>query len=367
MVTKITCHFAPALIGHIENVYKKDKRLSWWNSKESYFTHPYLLKSAFYGLNFPNYRQDIDFEGTMIADSGGYEILSHSSKGKVINISPIEICNWQNNNADAGIILDTPPVNLTSRGGSVKGVDEQKFFECLSSTFENAEIWESNSTINVYNVLHGGTSEYNYNTNIYNRLNTWYNALSQYKFYGWAVAPKQTGNPIEIATYLLFLLEKGITKNVHILGISGWNIIPIIAYMSKYIDNITFDSITYGKGAIYKDYIIPLNVKQSLSFGNRNRTPIQHLPCTCPVCKMHNVDNYFEEGSISGALISLHNLYQMNKFTQFCFALKDDKEQFLKFIQKQCSNNTIKGIEFIDKCIKQNLKQNLNLSIQQTL
>ena len=74
---------------------------------------------------------------------------------------------------------------------------------------------------------------------------------------GIAIAPKPPSNYFECAKMLLYLIEKGITKNVHILGVSGGTVTPVITYLSKYIKKLTYDSASYAQGRINSNFIVP--------------------------------------------------------------------------------------------------------------
>lgn len=160
-----------------------------------------------------------------------------------------------------------------------------------------------------------------------------------------------------LTNILLTFVEnmKKYNKPLHFFGLSGNNIIPVILYIrKKYNIPITFDSSSYGAGAIRKEYWID-NGAVDMSFGNGDTTTVKNLPCSCPICNKCNVDDFKASGSISGGLIALHNLFKTIEYVNELDCLLEDEKVYMKYIKRYCKEEVIGQIEKVDYVLKEGI------------
>jgi len=400
------CSFIPAAIPGGSNVIPKDKRLAvsyvpaaspeafhpnrsyrrkgyhfggkrfeftWWN-KNSFYTYPALLVSAYYGIKYPNFRQEFELppELLFMGDSGGFQLVSlvkkfkrlaHEAETKVERdrywrearrvkeaLQPIKVLRWQERNCQVGFVLDVPLV------GKQGGHSRKRFEAALAKSVENYDIAVSNRKkmpedgFLLYNVLHGMSIT---------QLEEWYDAVKDFPLDGYSLPLKPPNDPLQQAFGLTFAMAHGFMRNIHVLGVSGFEVVPTIVYASKFIDNLTYDSATpTGNGAKFRGYHTPMSPgvimgnpsKWRIFFGEKSSGLLNKLPCDCPVCEQIPHPSVFDEpGTAAGSLIALHNLYVFLRYSMILEALLDDKELFIHFIRSHCSSRTLKSIEIIDK------------------
>ncbi|GAH52550.1 unnamed protein product, partial [marine sediment metagenome] len=219
--------WVPAMILHFQGMWNRNIReveehsIAWWE-KECFFYYPYLLVSAFYGMSVPNFREKyhVSDEVTLIADSGGYQIghsveqnrLYSESNGKigkrtqVPEINPLKVLRWQEENADIALTLDVPSTRIK---------DDNAFIEFAKETKGYTKIYfdkRENYKMKIYKIIHGENDR---------RREIWWNELKEYEFEGYATGVKPASDPLAQAKAIMFLYNKGIKENLHILGVSG--------------------------------------------------------------------------------------------------------------------------------------------------
>jgi len=323
----------------------EDIKLDWWSGEKSFFHYPKLLVSAFYGLEEPDFRKKIGFpdDGILIGDSGGYQLFSfkiNQNKDLSNVINPESVLKWQEKNCDIGIILDFP----------IFKADKETFQMCLNVTSKNAKIAIEKRTrkdMLLYNVFQ------TYDLNKY-YMDLWFNEMKQHDLDGWCISCKPAARPMFIALNAMYLLDKGYTKNFHILGASGSRTIPIMAWLSRYIENVTFDSSSYAEGGKRRTYFNPaMPLKKSIRFGRVSENTFERLPCLCPVCKTFKTVHMFKkEGMVPGTLISFHNLNMLIHHTQLLDRLKEDRETFKSYIKANFDREVMDAFEFIEYSIE---------------
>ena len=82
------------------------RQFNWWK-EQGMLWYPGMLTSAYYGMDYPDYRKEIDLPSKddylLIGDSGGFQEM----KGKP-NKGIHEILRWQEDNCNIGITKDFP-------------------------------------------------------------------------------------------------------------------------------------------------------------------------------------------------------------------------------------------------------------------
>jgi hypothetical protein len=203
----------------------------------------------------------------------------------------------------------------------------------------------------IYNVLHG---------DILDKLEYWYNIVKGFEFDGWSYSVNPKNSPLMNITSLMFLYSKGHRKNLHSLGVASTRTIPALAYASKYIDNLTYDSSTFVMGSRFRAYYLPYLLDRNLSarFGKIYNGKMKELPCDCPVCKLCSIEDM--NSQYGGSMITAHNLYMSIKFNNFIDAIKNDDEIFKGFIDRYSDEETKYAIDFINTTINEGFNKAYN-------
>jgi len=373
--------FCPALLTGIENVAKRcllpgnkfglyKGHDPVWFTDLSMFIHPHLLVSFYYSSKIPNYRQRLRIKDdiTLWADSGGYSIRTQGG-----TLTPIDVLKWQEANSNIAFSLDIPPASAENVGrvfpGKVQYHLLDQFEKNAKITRENNLIFQNNRTndkLKIYNVLHG----YNKKT-----LNLWYDYVTDgIKFEGYATGAKPQSNTLLQAMCAMFLWDKGARERVHILGVSGITVIPVLVWISQYIDKISFDSSSYGYGARTRAYMYPDKIRDYTHFGKKFKTkikPLTKLDCPCPICSDIKTVDYFLENDVTwpGCLLSLHNLWVTKKYVEDLEnALYRDKEEFFTLMKQHVGNHydeIMYSIRFVEEVIKNGFDKAYDLYCKQ--
>lgn len=337
--------FTPAL-SVIEGKRAKEKfkefNLTWWEPN-SFFKYNAMLCSAFYGMKDKwNYREDygIPKDFLLIGDSGGFEQATQKTiTGKPIRIEALEVINWQKNNVDIGFTLDIPPVNPENLHFEMDNV--KLFRKCAEQSKRNAEIAHrnlGNSNMKLYSVLQGHIKE---------QLDTWSKGkLDLTDFDGTALSHKSS-HLIWLSVQAMYVKEHEV-KNIHVLTGTGYNSVPLIVYLRKHFKQVTFDSSSYGMGARNMAYNLPYRYK--IFFGRSYNGKVKRLLCDCPICKNISIEDLQTGTSISGALLSLHNLYNYIQHVNFLDVIVDDDELFENYIKRHTNKKTQRAFKFIKMC-----------------
>lgn len=363
--------YVPALLTGVENPIKrclvpgnkfglfKDKwDPSWWTT-QSMFHYPYLLVSYYYSGKIQDYRKTLRIpdDVMMMADSGGYSI---ATQGAVID--PVQVLRWQERNSNVAFALDIPPTGVENvtriSPGKVVYHAQMKFEQNAEQTRKHNVIFQNNRTsdkLKIYNVIHG------YNPQL---LQTWWDYVTPgIDFDGYASGAKPGSNALLQAMILMFMYNKGVRKNVHLLGVAGIAVMPLLVWASQYIDNITFDSSSYGYGSRTRAYVYPDKIREYTHFGRKFNTkehPMNVLYCKCPICQEVKTPDYFLENNVTwpGLLISLHNLWCSKQYIEnlnYTLHEKKDKEGFISLVKQHTGESADKvfhAINFVEDCIK---------------
>jgi len=359
--------YVPAILDVVAEdltVIRQHTEFCWWK-KDSHFYYPSLLISAYYGMKYPNFRKhfEIGDDILFIGDSGGFQAWS---KGE--QLEPIQVLRWLENNADVALTLDVPPPmssmqarRLSWEGFKSSAKQSARNYEIMSRNRENYDV-------KFVKVLHGVSVE---------ELEYFYNLVKDIEFDGWSLAPKPPSNPLSIAAQFSFLFEKGELDDIdwlHILGVSGSSTMPLVYYIKSKLNaknNFSFDSSSWATGYLYRRVIFPFtffnegelqigkNPGKKLSVGPHNYEKFDGImPCFCPICSKVNIEDLVSGSSVRGGLlISLHNLYSILQLCQFLNFLSRDTEVLREWIYENCTEKTIKAVEFIELSEKVGFKQ----------
>lgn len=305
----------------------KGKSLKFYQTHpDNVFNYPYLLISAGH-----NYKKDskteygydfVDEKKIVLGDSGGYQIATGAIKYTPDIVE--QIFNWLENNSNYAVNLDLPPfidsqMNL-----------EEKFNDHLQKTVNNMTFFEKNQKgkTQFLNVLQGRN---------FDHFEEWYGKVHNFDFPGgWGIGSATSRSAFTTIFAFFYLYSKGEVeryskkdgrKLFHFLGVSSMEIIPILAYIQRKLNQrqldvkLTYDSSSPFMSASYGRYTIKKNFVHLSS-----STVIQpdwnldtNLPCICPVCKLLKWRDIFDLknkekdsfNSLFYAILGLHNMYQL--------------------------------------------------------
>jgi len=312
-------------------------KLTWWEPK-SIFHYDAMLMSSYYGMKWWNFRDYFNIprrDFLLVADSGGFQQLTSGER-----IEPISVLRWQENNADIGFILDIPPLNPKTLGPAG---DFSFFKKCALKTARNAEIMDKHrekEDFLLYSIVQGGSVK---------ELEYWYGCLKDFSFDGICGSPKPPNDPMQVALHIAFAHSKG-AKRAHILLGTGSAATPVNVYGSKLFDLFTFDSSSYATGSKLRKYELPYS-DEAIYFSTLSgrKVKLERLPCDCPVCRLATPDDLAADGSVPGALISLHNLYNYLRKINLLSSLASDEEAYLDYVKRYYPASTVRAIEFLQR------------------
>lgn len=338
-VLYIPAFFPSVFVSILKKYGQKAEQFLWW-SKESFFYYPYFLVSAFYGVDkFFDFRKHflVSEDVFVMGDSGGYQAMTCN---KVIN--PEDSINWLCNNCNVGFVLDYPGESVSIGGRKMIWGSVEEFKYAAYKTLENNQIFQEKRTgsMLIYNILHGRNLS---------QLNFWFDVVNQVQFEGWAIGMKPP-SPFRMIFGAMFLYSKGVKKNVHFLGCSGIDFIPLLSYLSRYIENLTFDSSSFAIGSKYRSFLI-YDLRMNIFLGEKAGDNIYNvLPCDCPVClKIKDVSKLYTT-PVAGNILSLHNLYQMLRYVNMLNALT--KVDLVRFVEKYIPQYRVL-LDYIDCCVEE--------------
>jgi len=349
-LTKQDIEYVPASTG----IDKRSKythegfKVSWWE-KTSFYHHRSMLVSAFYGQDYPNFREAFNIPDWLwlLADSGGFQNITRKT-----DLTPENVLKWAEVNAQATLTLDYPLVTKISDLSTRYVLANQDEIERrLVKTAVDARVMHEKRTTNLelIFVTHG---------------NTWADfdlALKKLKDEGMTLEDfdgesksLKGDTPLIVAMKICHTLKnvpKG--KRFHFLGLSGLHTTLVLFYAMTYRPDLvtTFDSSTYGSaGAIRREYWVH-DQRYPIFFSSAEKIyAMKKLPCDCPVCNVvKTTDALIAPGSIAGGLIALHNLYIFLRYVNILNAIGEDREAIRDFATKFLGDkNIISVFDFID-------------------
>lgn len=310
-----------------------------WYTKDSIIHHRRVLISYAHRPDKP-LREIFNDEGVKIlGDSGGFQAVQLK-----MDINANDVIKWQNENCDIGITLDRPPlsdlVNISKEAWH-KGNEFDKYMR-ISNDNANLMMNKRRQDLKLYLALHG----YDEAT----RTRWLEDGLKEYQDWdGYAIACKPNSDIELLADWLLFAKRHRL-RNLHFLAISGANTLPIMVYMSKYFDNIYFDSSSYSMGSRQRQYFLPFSVKGKLTFSTQkdNKGIPETLPCDCGVCSKIRDTSIFSNPDtgtgLAGWLCNMHNIIQTQRYISLLSGIVHDREIFAKIVGK----NVMEIISYLD-------------------
>lgn len=319
--------YIPAIsLGPLEYNIKGKQIRFYQTDPTNVFYYPYLLISA--GHNFKkNSKEEYGYDFAdpkkiVLGDSGGYQIATGAIKYTPEIVE--QIFNWLENNSNYAVNLDLPP--FIDSQVSMK----DRFADHLQKTVNNMTFFEKNQKgqTQFLNVLQGREFEH---------FEEWYSKVHNFNFPGgWGIGSATSRSAFTTIFAFFYLYSKGEIekysklpgqKLFHFLGVSSMEIIPILAYIQKKLNNkgfdikLTYDSSTPFMNAAYGRYTIKKRfIHLSLALKIQSTWNLQtKLPCTCPVCQnlvWEDIFNLKSEkkdsfNSLFYAILRLHNMYQL--------------------------------------------------------
>lgn len=260
--------------GNLEKFSHKGEPLVWWYPK-SIFAHKFLLVTAEPFRRYMDLRDQLAIpdDVRLLLDSGGFQWAMRG-----IEVPPEEVLPWQQENGNIGFSLDVPPlaVGQVGVGGYDGGVTDELFQRHIDITVRNNEAYRrvfnpEKKRCKLLQVLHGDKPE---------RIAKWFNAMLPFyhdPFHSWAVSMKPPGDPLMQALGGMFLWQKykdGVIdypSPMHFLGVSGWNVIPVIVFIGHYVEDTIFDSSSYGNAMRYRKYHLPRQTDPEAFWGHVRR------------------------------------------------------------------------------------------------
>ncbi len=338
--------------------------LNWWerNENKNFYRHDALLFNYFHHKKLNRENMKVPSDVNLIYDSGGFEVLSRRAKGLPCNIDPLEVLRSSEASANIGLTLDLSPVNLqpTGEGGksvatNPKPISHEEFLKRLEETCKNNDVFQDNRGqskygLKIYNVVHSGMGKID-------SIDEWYERVKLYKFEGWALAPKPSFDTLKVAIDVMFLYSRGIRENLHILGISGFKVLPVLMYLEKFIKNISTDSFSYGVNTIVRKMMSPYMD----TFYKPGEHSYSKIPCLCPICSnITSVEDLYRTDVVGYSLIGLHNHWTYINYVKYLEALVDNKPEFLAFCKRH--DYLSKALNFIDYSIEHGWEEAINKS-----
>ena len=321
--------------------------LSWWKPN-SLFQHNALLitpcyvpKEEFNPELGKNLRDHLDPEKKLlvISDSGGSEIASRG-----LDIDPADVLQFQERNADIGMIVDHPPMSFKD---GTPNYSRLEFEKCLAKTKGNAEFASRNRTnydMTLLNVLQG---------TVVDDFVTWYKEIHEVPLDGYAVSFKPVTDGVALARYLSFLVIEGLNdKPLHVFCGTGRDTMPVVVWASKYFPKVTFDSASYTHMGAYKLFMIP---------QTQTTVPVRELctdedppqPCWCPVCSRVPFEEYLKDTDMSRKYLALHNLHQYISYFTALKAFRTKHDEFFSLLSATGAQQAIESVETFERCIAQ--------------
>jgi len=346
--------YLPVVLDGITNMYKKQSyipcstsagcgpfgsteetvmeyNLGWWEKDRSFFYYPCMLISAFYGMKYPDFRKRFNIPDNFIlyGDSGGFQNLS-----KDRNLSWKDVLEWQERNCNVIFSLDYP-IDFCKTSHEI-----EKFNNKTIRNIENMIDNKRNDDSLYYGCVHAFDT---------NSLINFYESISDIAVDGYGQGQLSTLKRITIdekidRIVLAYTLDDE-KRNQHFFGLSSPIAIAVGHFMEKkYRGKFTYDNSNYGRGAIGREYKL-----DSMKLILNENSPINSLGCDCPVCSQLNCINDMKgEGSVPGALISLHNLWQEIKKDLWIKSLIDSPDDLLRYIgESKFKKSTIQRLDYI--------------------
>jgi len=308
-----------------------------WNKPAEYFYYPKFLATPFV-TGWKKKRADFETEENkdelyICADSGGFQIATQDEK-----VNAMDVLEWQQGIADVGLTLDYPVHAYESNVKEYKAYTRDFFLQCMKASNENAwSMLEHNEEnryrypgakkkMEVWGVLHG--------VNI-TELREWYEHLTkEHEFPGYSIPATDAVNTHKglLGWFEQLPMALEIDAPIHWLGRSEPLIVIVLAKLSEVRGyDYTYDTSSSIAGPRWGKYYDPYYHNLLwLSSKEENRVNINKLPCNCPVCKRHTVQEMVE----TNHYLLLHNVYCRTMWNDYVNAIVTDDDLFKKAINR---------------------------------
>jgi queuine/archaeosine tRNA-ribosyltransferase len=315
-----------------------------WLKPAKFFYYPKLLATPFVTgwkkkrANFETEENKKDLK--IVADSGGYQISTQDAK-----VNALDVLEWQQGIADIGFTLDYPVHGYQSNVKNYKEYTKEYFDKCMKASNDAAwSMLETNEEnkyrypgaekkMEVWGVLHG--------RNI-TELREWYEHLTkEHTFPGYSIPITDTAKTNKgfglLGWFDQLPIAHEIDAPIHWLGRSEALIVVVVAKLSQVTGhNYTYDTSSSIAGPRWGGYFDPYYHNMiSLSMHEERRAKLSGLPCDCPVCKEHTV----EEMANSNHAMLLHNVYCRIKWNDYVNALVSDDDLFKITVNRLLDSN----------------------------
>jgi tRNA-guanine family transglycosylase len=349
--------------------FNEKKSLRIYNKlSNSYFKNNYMLISAGAQYRETDYRKKLQAEDAMVfVDSGGYQ-LAHSTVNHKVYTDKVAL-EWSEKNGDVFPILDRPTFTLGMMRDGKQLSPYNSYQECLDLTVTSAKYYSENRTredAKILNVIQGQTIP---------QIKKWYDAVSPYKFEGWAYGGTK-GNLGRIVPAILFLIKNGEfdrpeCKYFHIFGVTSNESMIYFQYLQMLLNKhgidiqITYDSTYWNRTCVFGGYFtlaryIVGTGMSSMNWPNTiDYTKLSkdfRMPCNCPICTdltdVYGLFNHFKKNKQGEETIrfkcfnmnmAFHNLYlQLEYLDNVTRVLKCGMQEIFKeFFQKKIYDNLL--------------------------
>jgi len=264
---------------------------------------------------------------TLWMDSGGYQIFTGKLSEKEVSVE--RVLRYQElSDCDIAFTLDVPNDLERTYHNAVKALELRKREDMsLYATIQHVFDYSSAALMT--------------------------KNLDKYSFDGIAIgklAPKKF-SLIQRAEIILGVV-RNTKKPLHCLGFSGVE----APYLAAILGVSSFDSMTYLRAAINRQYIIPFFFGQMFNVGKIDLKKAwkryilkEEPPCFCPVCSnVDSLDYFSQKGSTPGAMLALHNLFAMlSEVRLIDNALREHWIEDLINLRSNISPSLAKAVKFI--------------------
>lgn len=208
-----------------------------------------------------------------------------------------------------------------------------------------------NPDFKLFNCIHGTSLD---------QMERWYKETTcnhDYEYDGFSLSTSKIMKYL-LALRLGFAMEYSKGKPFHLLGVSSPSSLSLIAYANKFTDTqIYFDSSSAATGKMLRKYMLFWNLAgngitlhEKPKYENNSS-----LECPCPICsQLERPEDLWELGTMSGILITLHNLYWMTNYTAFINNLVHYKEEFVEYVKwltREPADNPYQPPEHVEKYV----------------
>lgn len=240
---------------------------------------------------------------TVLSDSGGLQM----ARDMIGAISPEQLIEFYNNNADAGMVLDLPL--------SVANDEIIRRAAILQKKSTDIMLDRSNG-VELLNIFHGHNID---QRRAYRKI------VEDERVNRCAVGGLYRHSLLGGTDIIWDLVNTGQKyKQYHMLGIFGSLHIPMMIKMANigWKPHITSDSTSHVQSAAGKSYHFQFDIfhtSKRLAIGTRGSIPNTQkiLPCQCAVCAVLKYSDVLAFGSnrFTLELLALHNAIEMTRYT----------------------------------------------------